>query len=433
MPTPLSNSPHAPLRDPHHEARANWVANVELLWINRRKLLRTALIAGAVSLAVAFLIPKRYESTGRIMPPDQGGGGAALLATLAGHAGAGGGALGGLAGSLLGSRNTSALFVDLLRSGTVSGHLLDQFHLQQAYKKRYRVDAAKYLAHHTTVVDDKKSGVITVTVEDRDPRLARDLAQGYLDQLNQIVTLTNTSSARQERLFIEQRLTSVQADLEHAQLALSDFSSSHTTIDIKEQTRAMVDAAARLQGQLIVSQSELGSLRQIYGDGNVRVRAAQARAGALQQELTRMSGTDAALPDSTPQASAKDLYPPLRQLPRLAVPYADLYRRVRVQETVYELLTQQYEIARIQEAKDIPVISVIDTPGLPEKKSFPPRLFVTLLLTLLSVTAAAALVLVRERWSRVSASDPRRLLFETIRTSLPAPLRSRRREHEVKA
>ncbi|MCU1322801.1 MAG: lipopolysaccharide biosynthesis protein [Acidobacteriaceae bacterium] len=418
--------------------RANWVANATLLWEQRRRILRITFVGAVISIIVAFVIPKRYEASARIMPPEQGGGGgAAMIAALVGRSGSGGGGLGSLASSLLGTHNTSALFVDLLRCGTISSHLIDRFQLQHAYRKRYKVDAAKYLARHTTVVDDKKSGVITITIEDASPQRARDIAQGYLDELNQIVTLTNTSSARQERTFIEKRLTSVQADLEHAQLALSDFSSSHTTIDIKEQTRAMVDAAARLQGQLIVSQSELGSLQQIYGNGNVRVRAAQARVGALQHELTQMSGTDAALPANVPQTDSKELYPPLRQLPRLAVPYADLYRRVRVQETVFELLTQEYEMARIQEAKDTPVISIIDLPGVPEKKSFPPRTLVVLILTLLSLVAACAWFLVRERWDATSEADPRKILLRTIQASLPARLQSELRPKpapvEVKA
>jgi hypothetical protein len=110
-----------------------------------------------------------------------------------------------------------------------------------------------------------------------------------------------------------------------------------------------------------------------------------------------------------------ELYPPLRQLPRLAVPYADLYRSVRVQETVFELLTQQYEMARIEEAKDMPVISVIDFPGVAEKKSFPPRLLITLLLTIFAVGAASAFLLMREGWSMLNPRDPRKqLAAETI-------------------
>jgi hypothetical protein len=116
---------------------------------------------------------------------------------------------------------------------------------------------------------------------------------------------------------------------------------------------------------------------------------------------------------STPEEEG-ELYPPLRQLPRLAVPYADLYRRVRVQEAVFELLSQQYEIASINEAKDTPAIKVIDPPGVPERKSFPPRLLLALLFAFLSFAGASALILMREHWSHVDPRDPRKLLASEV-------------------
>ncbi len=402
----------------------NWVENASLLWLKRRTLLRTAGISLALALAIAFLLPKQYESSARIMPPSNSMGGTALVAALAGRAGGSLGSLGALAGGLLGGGGNTALFIDLLRSGSVSGHLIDRFDLQHVYRKRYRIDTAKRLAHVTNIVDDKKSGVITLTVTDTDPVRARDLAQGYLDELNQLVNRTNTSSAHQERLFIEKRLLGVKGDLEKAQQNLSEFSSTHATIDIKEQTRAMVDAASRLQAQLIVAQAELESLRQIYGDGNVRVRSAESRIGLLQAEIAKMSGSSKALPadgegvENATSNNGDELYPSLRQLPRLAVPYANLYREVQVQQTVYELLTQQYEMARIQEAKDVPVISVIDAPGIPEKKSFPPRLLLSLLLTMISTSVAAAVILVQSRWRQIPANDSRKVLGNQISSSL---------------
>lgn len=403
----------------------NWVSNASLLWEKRRILARTAAISLVLALVIAFVIPKRYESSARIMPPGNSMGGAALLAALAGRSGSSSmGTLGALAGGLLGGGGNTALFIDLLRSGTVSGRLIDRFDLQRIYHARYRIDAAKHLARVTKIVDDKKSGVITLTVTDTDPVRARDLAQGYLDGLNQLVNSTNTSSAHQERLFIEKRLNGAKTDLEKAQEQLSDFSSTHATIDIKEQARAMVDAASRLQAQLIVEQSGLDSLRQVYGDGNVRVRAAQARIGVLQAEIAKMGGSSKALPaednsadDDSSVSHGDDLYPSLRQLPRLAVPYTDLYREVEVQDAVFQLLTQQYELARIQEAKDVPVVSVIDAPGIPEKKSFPPRLLLALLLTAVSVAIASFLLLLQNQWLQVPAADPRKILLRQISDS----------------
>ena len=408
-----------------------WVTNTRVLWERRRLLVRAAAISLLLSLLFAFTLPKRYKSSAQIMPPSNPSMGTAMLAALAGRALGGMNGLGSLAGSLLGGNNSTALFINLLRSGTIADRLIDSFHLQSVYHTRYRVDTAKHLGRETTISDDKKSGVITITVEDTDPRRARDLAQGYLDELNLMVNRTSISSARQERIFIEKRLQKVKADLEQAQQQMSEFSSTHATIDIKEQTRAMVDAASKLQAQMILEQSNLDSLRQMYGDGNVRVRAIQARIGALRNQLAKISGSSAPLPvDESTQASdarsigsgGSELYPPLRQLPRLAVPYADLYRQVQVQETVFELLTQQYELARIQEAKDVPVVSVIDSPGIPEKKSFPPRLLLTALLTLISTSIAAALLLAWQRCLQISPSDPRRILARRIYSTFYAVL-----------
>ncbi|MDW5265153.1 MULTISPECIES: Wzz/FepE/Etk N-terminal domain-containing protein [Acidobacteriaceae] len=399
-----------------------WAIRAMLLWKHRRKLARVTAISLLVSLAVSFAIPKQYKSTASIMPPDQQGSGSMLLAALAGHSG-GLGALGGLASGLLDTHSSTALFINLLQSGTISGHLIDRFNLQHVYHKRYRIDTTKHLARCTKITEDKKSGVITIAVEDRSRVRARDLAQAYLDELNKLVTQTNTSAAHQERIFVERRLQEVQANLEDAEMQLSQFSSKSSAIDIKEQTRAMVDAGARVQAELLVEQSGLQSLRQIYGDGNVRVRETVARIASLQGELTKMTGSSAPLTaeaihdDNTNSGGGDDkgeLYPPLRQLPRLAVPYADLYRHVKVQETVFELLTQQYEMARIEEAKDVPVVRVIDPPGIPEKKSFPPRLLLTLLLTSLSFVGASALILVRDHWKKVDSADPRKMLVVEI-------------------
>jgi uncharacterized protein involved in exopolysaccharide biosynthesis len=406
----------------HTQTMPNWVRNTTLLWDHRRRLLRVAAITLVLSAAIAFLIPKRYESVARLMPPEQPSSGAAMLAALAGHSLGGLGGLGNLAG-LLGGRTSSALFIDLLHSRTISDHIIDRFNLQHVYKKRYRIDAVKYLAHHTTVVDDKKSGVITVTFNDTDPRRAQAITQAYLDELNSLVTHANTSSARREREFIEKRLVNVQAELQAAEKALGQFSSNNVTFDIKEQTHAMVDAAAKLQGELIVGQSELDSLQQIYGDGNVRVRAARARIGVLKSELTKMSGS----PSDESSGDSSELYPSLRQIPKLAVPYADLYRRVRIEETVFELLSQQYEMSRIEEAKDTPVVAVFDQPLVAEKKSFPPRLLIILIVTAFAVMTTSFYIVLSAMWQQVSPADPRKMLAHEIGGNISRQLERRLR------
>ena len=400
-----------------------WVQRTRILWEHRRLLVHVIVISFAVSLAIAFLIPKEYKSTATIMPPDQQNTAAMMLAALSRSSSL------GFLGSLTGMHASTELFIDLLHSGTVSDHLIDRFNLQQAYHKRYRMDAAKHLAHITKISDNKKSGVITIQVEDTDRERARDLAQGYLDELNKLVNITSTSAAHRERIFVEERLHTVQYALQDAERQLSQFSSKSSAFDIHEQTRAIVDAGARLQAELLVEQSGLQSLRQIYGDNNYRVLQSQARITTLQNELIKMKGTtgEPALDSSSEAAPGNEreaLYPSLRQLPGLGVSYADLYRRVKVQETVFDLLTQQYEMARIEEAKDVSTVSVIDSPGLAEKKSFPPRILLTLLMTFLSFVSASLFVLFRDHWSAVDDHDPRKELAEDVLPVLQRRLRS---------
>lgn len=419
---------------PEPVAAPNWLYNLRVLWEQRRLLARTTTIAFVVSLTIACTIPKTYVSQARLMPPETSGSSASLLAALAGRA-FGSDALGGLAATLMGGHNSGALFIELLHSDSVTAPLIERFQLQHVYHKRYRVDAAKALARRTTVIQDKKSGVLTLSVKDTNPQRARELAQAYLDQLNLLVNRTGTSSARQERIFIEKRLQEVKGDLDHAQSAMSDFSSTHAAIDLKEQARATVESQARVQGELIAVQSELESLRQIYGDANIRVRTAQARIASLKRELSKMGGSsaptdlasDALTVHDTPPAQQSSSYLPLRQVPRLAVPYANLYRQVRVQEAVYDLLTQQYELARIQEAKDIPAINIIDAPAIPEKKSFPPRTLLTLLMTAIVLIVASFVLLARHHWELIDKNDPRRIFASEVFESLASAWHSLRK------
>ena len=395
-----------------------WVPNTSLLWERRRTLAKVFVYSLLLSTLTVFLIPKQYESTTRMMPPEQQGMGAAMLAALAGKAMPG--ALGALAGGMLGMKDSGALFVELLRSGSIEGALVDRFNLQHVYRKRYRQDALKKLARRTEITEDRKSGVITVVVTDTDRQRAQEMTQAYLDQLDKLLIRVNTSAARKEREFIEQRLVTVQNDLEKAQVALSDFSSKNTTLDVKEQTKAMVDAGAKLQAQLIVAHAESDSLAQFYGEGNVRMRAANARVAELERELKKLGGAPGQESDSDA------LYPSLRQMPVLAVRWADLYRQVKVKETVYDLLTEQYELARIEEVKSVPAVRVIDAPNWPEKKSFPPRIILILAFTTVSVFSAAMILIMRDRWLRLSPLDARKQLAFHVWTAFQEDTRQLR-------
>src|ERR1700740_2412853 len=264
-----------------------------LCWERRRFLVRVAVWGLILSTIVAFLIPKRYESTTRLMPPDsQSSSGMAMIAALAsGGSGAGAGPGAGLssvAGGLLGMKSSGALFVAILGGPTVQDRIIDRFDLRKVYYDRYWQDARKDLATYTDISEDRKSGVITITVTDRDPHRATQIAQAYVEELDRLVAQVSTSSARRERIFIEQRLQTVKQGLDEASRQFSEYARKNTTLDISAQGKATVEAAARLEGELIATQSELGGLEQIYAKSHVRVRAMQARVDELRSQLHKI-------------------------------------------------------------------------------------------------------------------------------------------------
>ena len=383
-------------------ARQRIVARVRLFW-DARKLLFAAVVIGAfASLGIAFLIPSRYEATAQLMPPDgQSSSGMAMLSALAGHAGG----LGDFAGDLLGVKNSGALFVGILESRTVEDRLVEQFDLRRLYHAPKMEDARAALAAHSRIIEDRKSGIISVTVTDHDPRLAASVAQAYVDQLDRLVEQVSTSSARRERIFLEERLRDVKQDLDTAAQRFSEFASKNKAIDIPAQSKALVEAAALLQGQLIAAEAELHGLEAMYTDQNVRVRALRARVTELHAQLAKMGGESGASPAPSSGVDAP-LYPAMRQLPLLGVTYADLYRQTKIEETVYELLTQQYELAKVEEAKEVPSVKVLDAAVVPTKKSFPPRGLLTVAGTGFAFLGTCAWILVRQVWREVDPEDP---------------------------
>jgi capsule polysaccharide export protein KpsE/RkpR len=396
------------------ELNARLIARLRLLWAERALLGKATLAGLVIGLVIAFLIPTRYDSTVQLMPPDnQSSSGMMMLGALASKGGAGGGGgLGAVAGDLLGMKSSGALFVGVLGSRTVQDRLIERFDLRKVYWVRYDEDARKKLLERTNVAEDRKSGIISITVTDRDPKRAAAIAQAYVEELNQLVAELSTSAAHRERVFLEERLRAVKLDLDDASQKFSQFASKNTAIDIKDQGRAMVEAAATLQGQMIAAQSELKGLEEIYSSNNVRVRSVQARIAELNRQLQKIGGSDSLAADQS--KSPDSLYPSIRELPLLGVTWSDLYRRTKIQETVYETLTQQYELAKVQEAKETPSVKVLDAARVPERKSFPPRTLIICTTAFAFLGLAAFWIVGRSRWDETDATDPTKLFAQEV-------------------
>src|SRR5262249_30111013 len=245
------------------------------LWQHRRFLGAVVVRSAILVSVVALLLPATYQAKTELMPPDQQSGAASMLAALMGNgtstnslatsasSGMSSGVM-GMASDLLGLKTSGALFISILSSDAVQDRLINRFDLRREYWVSTYAAARKKLTAVTDFEEDKKSGVITVRVEDRDPDRSAAIAAAYVDELNHMVADLNTSAAHRERLFLEDRLNVVKQELDKSSKDFSEFSSSHSTLDLKEQGQAMVQAAATLQGQKIAAEAELRGLEQIY-------------------------------------------------------------------------------------------------------------------------------------------------------------------------
>jgi uncharacterized protein involved in exopolysaccharide biosynthesis len=420
-----ASRPEVPLED-----RRKWQAErLRLLCKNRRFFLRVATLSLIASTLVAFLIPKSYTSTAQLMPPDtQSSSGIAMMAAMAAKVGGG---LGSMAGDLLGVKSSGALFIGVLRSQTAEDRLIQQFDLRKIYGKKLIADARTKLDENTSISEDRKSGIITISVTDHSPQRAAALANAYVDELNSLVSELSTSSAHRERVFLEERLKVAKIDLDKAVNEFAQFSSKNNTLDIQQEGKAMLDAAGTIAGEMIAAQSQLEGLRQIYTDKNPRVRSLNARVAELRKQLEKLGGSKAsgdstaglAVGQHNDPSGAPDSglpYPTIHSLPLLGAKYADFYRRAKIQETVYELLTEQFELAKVQEAKETPSVKILDPGTIPEKKSFPPRLLIMFLCTFLGSAISVVWVLGAARWEEVDPQDPRKVFVEEVAGTLKA-------------
>jgi capsule polysaccharide export protein KpsE/RkpR len=341
---------------------------LEVLWEERRRLLRSGLGGILLASLLGIALPPKYQATTRVLPSESSpsammmAGSGAALPNL------------GAMSELIGARTPGALFAAILRSDTVEDALINRFDLRKAYHLRGYETAREKLSNLTVISEDKKSGMVTVTVTDRDPQRVAGITNAYVEEADKVLQSLNTSAAHREREFLEKRIAGVRDGLLADEEKLTRFSSRNSALDLKEQGKAAFEMASRIQGEWIATQSELEAARQMYGPEHPQVRSLQAKAGALRASLGRMG----AMPGAAAGESGLD-YLALSRLPAVGASYADLFREVQLQESVYEALVKQYEISKVEEAKQTPRVRVIDAGKAPERRASP-RLFMLFVL-----------------------------------------------------
>jgi uncharacterized protein involved in exopolysaccharide biosynthesis len=388
------------------------------LWRSRRFIWGVAWKTLLASIVLAFAIPAHYKSSVRFVPAENssGAGSSSMMGLLSKAIGGNDNSSMGFgldAASLLGAKTPGAFYVEVLKSRSVQDRLINRFDLRARYGKDTYFEARKKLTSFTDIEEDKKSGVISLTVTDYEPKIAAQIANAYIAELNRLAVDLNTSSAHRERQFLGERLATAKQDLSRASASLSQFTSKNSMVDPQNEGRAVMDAAARMQGELIASETELKGLQQIYSDDNIRVRTLKARMAELRSQLRKLVGPEGeAAGAGTIDFSAP--YPSMHTLPGLGSRYADLYREAKIQEAVYAFVTQQYEMAKIQEAKELPIVRVMDAGVEPEKRSSPIRSLIVGGSVVGAIFLACLWVMGKNRWEQVPADDSYRLLAADV-------------------
>jgi uncharacterized protein involved in exopolysaccharide biosynthesis len=350
----------------------------------RRIIVWAVLITAFVSSAVAFLIPVEYTAEAVILTPQEAQSSLSAMAQLAGT----GVGLSGL--SLLsgfGFHNPSDLYVGILESRTIADALINRFNLKQAYGDRYFQSARKHLARRTRIKAGKDT-LIRVQVDDRDPKRAAQLANAYVEELSSRNATVALTEASQRRLFFEKQVAKEKELLAAAEIALRDTQQVTGLVVPSGQAEALIRSASQLNAEILNREAQLAGMRTYVTDDNPRFQAVQHELASLRSELTNLeSGQHIA---GAPEV-------PVGKLPQAGLEYLRKYRDVKYHETLYEALSKQYEAARLDEAKAAPLVQVIDNAVVPERKSWPPRLLIVLISSVLAALGAGLWILVSSK------------------------------------
>jgi tyrosine-protein kinase Etk/Wzc len=375
------------------EPEVSLLDTVILLLEHKRFIGRFVLCAAVLGTVVAFLLPVRYEGKVVLLPPAQNSSiGSALIGQL-GNLGALG-SLASLAGGGLGLKNPADMYVSLLTSRTVEDAMIHRFGLMQEYHEKRMADTRKELEHRTTATAGIKDGLIRLTIEDRDPRRAAELANGYVEEFRKLSETLAITEAARRRLFFQQQVEESKNRLTTAEDAMTKTEQTTGVVEIGSQARALIESAAILRAQVAAKQVQIEGMRSFAAEDNPELVLAKQELAALQSQLQRIAGSD--------QDPGSDLNLSKGRVTQAGMEYVRRFRDLKYQETVYELLAKEFEIAKLDEAREGSIIQVVDAAVPPDKRSSPHRVLVIIGSTILSVFVAVFWVVLRRRFALAS-------------------------------
>lgn len=386
---------------PPEEQRVDLFEVTTLLLREKKTIFKFVLMALVLSALMVYLVLKpTYTAQAIFLPPQTApGSGMSQIASQLGSLGA--------LGALSGFKTPGDVYVGILGSRTIADELIKQFDLQKVYKEKRISDAEKELKSRSTFFSGKDT-LITISVEDHDPSRAAALANGYLDALRDQNGRLALSESSQRRLFFQEQLEREKDALADAEVELKKTQEQTGLIAPGGQAQMEIESMAQVRAQITNLQIQLASLKQGATDENPEVVRLQTQVAGLQQQLQRLQSDPA-------KRQPGNVEPPTAKVPELALEYVRKQREVKSHETLFELLARQYEVARLDESRDAPVLQVVDRAQVPDKKSGPPRVLVMIASCLLGALVGSAWIILKAAIAKLRAEPASAAKLESLR------------------
>ena len=383
------------------------ILDVLVLMARKRRFIVIVTVAALLAgLALAFILRPTFQASAIIMPPQQQ---QSTASALAGQLGALAG-LGGGAAASLGLKNPADMYVGILESQTIADEIIQKFHLQSLYKKKNLVDTRTALKKHSDF-KAAKDGLIDIDVNDHDPNRASALANAYIDELYRMNSTLAVTEAAQRRVFFDQQLNEEKNALNKAEIDLRNTEEKTGLIQLSGQAETIIRSIAETRANIASLEVQLQAVNTFATDQN-------PDAIRLQQEIATMRKQLANLENNQQKITPGDIQVPAGRVPEAGLQYIQKLRELKYHETLFDLLSKQYEAARMDEAKSAPIIQVIDRAIPPDKKSGPPRLLLTLGFGFLGFCFACLWVFVRNGLERMKQIPERAEKLHQLRAAL---------------
>lgn len=338
----------------------------------RKFIVRNTLLVTIIAIIISFILPQRFRATTTILPPSPEQ--SAMIGMISANIPSGLAGLARIGGGLPGVSTASDLFAAIMKSGRIKGVIIKKYDLKKEFKAKTMSDVLKALDGITNL-SVSPEGIISVSVTYTNKYLAADIANAYAEELDKFNTESAMTVGKRYRIFIEKRLRGIEDSLTYAENALSDFQKKHRTIAFDIELRSAIETIAKLKSEVILLEVQKGAIRTSSSINNPYVGNINQKLRELKKQLAKIEiGSKVEKRDEFGIGFSV----PLSKLPELSLEYARLFRNMKIQEVVYELVTQQYEQAKIMELKDTPTVQILDRAGPPEKRIFPVRRVITL-------------------------------------------------------